>query len=87
MAILSRLHGTGNREDGQSYAQLEFDQISGQLEQDHLLPKSWMSLFSVQSYRKRALIGFMTMFLAQCTGTQIINSKPARTIAIVAHAD
>jgi hypothetical protein len=75
MAVLVRLHQSGDQENNASYAQREFDQIKGQLEIDKLSPTSWASIFSIPSYRKRAIIGFATMFLAQCTATQIINSK------------
>lgn len=75
LAVLLRLHESGNQENHGSYAQHELDQIKGQFEVDKLSPTSWASIFSVPSYRKRAIIGFATMFLAQCTGTQIINSK------------
>jgi hypothetical protein len=75
LAVLLRLHEFGDQENNLSYAQREYDQMERQLEIDKLSPTSWASIFSVPSYRKRAITGFATMFLAQCTGTQIINSK------------
>ena len=87
MAILVRLHGTATEDCGGNYAQSEFDQIKRQLELDNLLPTSWASLFVVPSYRKRAVVGFITMFLGQCTGTQIINSKLNITNGMVADID
>ena len=57
------------------FAENEFVQIKKQLEYERTLPNSWASLYTVPSYRKRAIVGFLTMFCAQCSGTQVINSK------------
>ncbi|KAJ5419999.1 hypothetical protein N7465_002518 [Penicillium sp. CMV-2018d] len=74
LQILGKLHGTGTTEDGSSYGKLEFDSIVAQLAHDQSLPSSWKTIFTTKSYRKRAIIGFLTMFLGQGTGTMIINN-------------
>lgn len=48
--------------------------VKAQYQYDLTMPSSWASIFSVRSYRRRALIGFSCLFLAQCTGTQVINN-------------
>ncbi|KAL4781067.1 sugar transporter family protein [Aspergillus varians] len=52
----------------------EFEQMKNQLELDKAHPSTWKSIFTVLSYRRRMIIGFLTMFSAQCTGTQVINN-------------
>jgi hypothetical protein len=75
LEILGKLHGTGNTDHGTNYAQLEFDQITNQLARDRTLPSAWKDIFMIPSYRKRAIIGFLTMFFGQTTGTMVINSE------------
>ncbi|KAF7548430.1 hypothetical protein G7Z17_g7062 [Cylindrodendrum hubeiense] len=70
--IIKKLHHSADGDD--SFANNEFAQIERQLEYEHSLPSSWSSLFTVPSYRKRAIVGFLTMFCAQCSGTQVINN-------------
>ncbi|GAA6018723.1 hypothetical protein JCM10207_005555 [Rhodosporidiobolus poonsookiae] len=53
-------------------AHAEFDQIKAQYEYDLTQPSSWWSIFKVPSYRKRAIIGFLTTGFAQGTGTLVI---------------
>ncbi|GAA5878866.1 hypothetical protein JCM8547_001494 [Rhodosporidiobolus lusitaniae] len=53
-------------------AQAEFDAIKAQGEYDATQPSSWASIFRVPSYRRRAIIGFLTMAFAQGTGTIVI---------------
>ncbi|KAF3801241.1 High-affinity glucose transporter [Colletotrichum gloeosporioides] len=73
MFILDKLHGNGAPES-HGYVQEEFNAIRNRIEADSCHPTSWASLFKVPSYRKRLLVGFGTMFGAQCTGTQVINN-------------
>ncbi|KAL1625891.1 hypothetical protein SLS56_007130 [Neofusicoccum ribis] len=74
MDILGKLHGRPTTDGEENYAALEFKQIQNQLSLDAALPCSWVSLFTVPSYRRRAVVGFLVMFCAQCTGTQVINN-------------
>ncbi|GME48245.1 hypothetical protein G7Z17_g7062 [Neofusicoccum parvum] len=74
MEILGKLHGRPTTDGEENYAALEFKQIQDQLSLDAVLPCSWASLFTVPSYRRRAVVGFLVMFCAQCTGTQVINN-------------
>ncbi|GAA5893608.1 hypothetical protein JCM6882_007861 [Rhodosporidiobolus microsporus] len=55
-----------------TFAHSEFALMSAQWEQDRLLPSSWFSILTIPSYRKRAIIGFLTCFFGQTTGTLII---------------
>ncbi|GJC92665.1 High-affinity glucose transporter [Colletotrichum higginsianum IMI 349063] len=73
LGILQKLHGDAAPES-EDYVQQEFSTIRDQIEADSAHPTSWASLFKVRSYRKRLLVGFGTMFGAQCTGTQVINN-------------
>lgn len=62
-------------ENGLSYARFEADQIAAQLAYSKSQPSAWKDIFLIPAYRKRAVIGFMTMFFGQATATMIINSK------------
>ncbi|GAA6019156.1 hypothetical protein JCM10207_006563 [Rhodosporidiobolus poonsookiae] len=53
-------------------AHAEFEQIKAQREYDVTQPSSWLSLLVVPSYRKRCIIGFLTMAFAQGTGTIVM---------------
>ncbi|KAH7020461.1 sugar transporter family protein [Ilyonectria destructans] len=68
--ILNKIH-KGADADG-TLADDEFNQIKTQLAFERTLPSSWKSIFAVAHYRRRALIGFFTLFSAQLTGTMII---------------
>lgn len=65
-------HDPSNPEE--TFATAEFTQIEKQLALERSLPSSWWSIFTVPSYRKRAIIGFSTMFCCQATGTLVIAS-------------
>lgn len=56
------------------FAIAEFAGIKAQWEYDRELDSTWLAIFRVKSYRRRAFIGFSALFLAQCTGTQVINN-------------
>ncbi|KAJ9149484.1 Sugar transporter family protein [Pleurostoma richardsiae] len=73
LAVLTKSHHSTS-DDSDTFARNEFGQIEKQLDYERTLPSSWVSLFQVKSYRKRAIVGFFTMFCAQCTGTQVINN-------------
>jgi hypothetical protein len=75
LANLKKIHADKS-DPHASFAHREFDEIVSQIELEKTLPTSWMSILTIPSYRKRALIGFGVMFFAQCTGTQVINSEP-----------
>lgn len=77
--IVLKLHGDEDPTDSSDahrrrFAELEYEEMVAQITADSRLPSSWLSIMQVPSYRKRAIIGFFTMFAAQCTGTQVINS-------------
>ncbi|MCO5590295.1 hypothetical protein L7F22_044264 [Adiantum nelumboides] len=57
-----------------NFAIAEFAGIKAQWEYDRELDSTWLAIFRVKSYRRRAFIGFSALFLAQCTGTQVINN-------------
>ncbi|RAH54477.1 sugar transporter family protein [Aspergillus piperis CBS 112811] len=72
-AVLHRIHKDANDPDN-TFAQEEFNQIQSQLSYEATLPSSWKSIATVPHYRKRAWIGFLTMFAGQFTGTLVINN-------------
>lgn len=74
LAVLRKIHADASDPDGE-FAQLEYNQIRQQITYEKGLPSSWASIFKIPSYRKRLFVGFGCMFFAQCTGTQVINSK------------
>ena len=65
--VLSKLHESHE-------AEIEFAQIKNQLRIDEALPKSWSSLVTKKSYRKRALFALILAFGTQATGILVINS-------------
>ncbi|KAI4869542.1 sugar transporter family protein [Hypoxylon rubiginosum] len=71
LAILKKIHHDPNNAN-EAFATAEFTQIKTQLALEKTLPSSWWSIFTVPSYRKRAIIGFSTMFCCQATGTLVI---------------
>ncbi|KAL4875014.1 general substrate transporter [Aspergillus karnatakaensis] len=71
--VLTRIHREST-DPNNEFAQHEFDQIVSQLALESTLPASWKSLATVPHYRKRAWIGFLTMFAGQFTGTLVINN-------------
>lgn len=73
LAILKKIHHDPNNAN-EAFATAEFTQIKTQLALEKTLPSSWWSIFTVPSYRKRAIIGFSTMFCCQATGTLVIAS-------------
>lgn len=76
LQVLTKIHSDASDPDGE-YARMEHAQIEQQINYERTLPSSWAAIFTIPSYRKRAAIGFACMFLAQCTGTQVINSESA----------
>lgn len=74
LAVLHKIHADAS-DPGGEFAQREYDQIRNQITYEKGLPSSWGSIFTIPSYRKRLFVGFGCMFFAQCTGTQVINSK------------
>jgi sugar porter (SP) family MFS transporter len=71
--VLYRIHRDPKDPDN-TFAHHEYSQIKRQLAFEHSLPSSWTSLFTIAHYRKRAIIGFLTMFAGQMTGTLVINN-------------
>ncbi|KAK5676907.1 hypothetical protein LTS10_010671 [Elasticomyces elasticus] len=72
-AVLVRIHQDVSDVDN-TFATLEFRQIESQLAFEKTLPSSWKSIFTVPQYRKRAWMGFLTLFAGQFTGTLVINN-------------
>lgn len=55
-------------------AKMEFDQITAQLRIDSHLPKSYVSMFTKKSYRKRSLLSIGTTCAIQCSGILVLNN-------------
>lgn len=72
--VLSKLHGKSGGNADDSFAHDEFVQIKTQLDFERTLPSSWKSILTVPHYRKRAIVGFLTMLAGQFTGTLVINN-------------
>jgi hypothetical protein len=71
--VLKRVHhSTNNSSD--AFVEKEFLQIQNQLEYERTLPSSWKSIATVPQYRKRAFLGFGTLFTGQMTGTLVLNN-------------
>lgn len=64
-----------NEADQDKLWQVEFSQMVEQHEHYAEMPSSWRSLFTLPHYRRRALIGFFTMFFVQCSGMLVITSE------------
>ncbi|PWN92433.1 general substrate transporter [Acaromyces ingoldii] len=73
LAVCKKIRRDSSAPDD-GYAIAEFSSMKAQYQYDLTMPSSWASIFSVRSYRRRAFIGFSCLFLAQCTGTQVINN-------------
>lgn len=72
-AVLDRIHRDLKNAES-TLAHDEFIQIQAQLEIENLLPSSWISIIKIAHYRKRAIIGFLTLLAGQLTGTLVINN-------------
>ncbi|KAL5334412.1 general substrate transporter [Aspergillus crustosus] len=72
-SVLLRIHRDPSDPENR-FAQEEFHQIQSQLAFEATLPSSWTSIATVPHYRKRAWIGFLTLFAGQFTGTLVINN-------------
>ena len=53
----------------------EFDLLYGQIKHERSEEHTFADLFKKKSMRKRCIIGFLTLFGCQATGTLVINSK------------
>ncbi|KAF7556894.1 hypothetical protein G7046_g6180 [Stylonectria norvegica] len=71
LAVLKKIHHDPNNAE-ETFATSKFAQIKTQLTLEKSLPSSWRSIATIPSYRKRAIIGFFTMFCCQATGTLVI---------------
>lgn len=58
-----------------SELQAEFDFMKEQIKLEQQNPTSFKDMFVQPGLRKRCIIGWLTMFGAQGTGTLVINSK------------
>ncbi|KAL4800104.1 general substrate transporter [Aspergillus venezuelensis] len=65
----------------------EFNQICAQLEAERSLTSSWSSLLTVPHYRRRTLIGFITLLAGQLTGTSVINNYGPTLYKILGYND
>ena len=72
-AVLDKIHHDAKNAES-TLAHDEFLQIQAQLEIETLLPSSWISIFKIAHYRKRAIIGFLTLLSGQLTGSLVINN-------------
>jgi MFS family permease len=68
--IMSKLHSDAIDEN-QVYVKEEFFQMKTQLEFERTLDSSWRRLFTKPSYRKRAAMACLVIFLAQSTGVLV----------------
>jgi hypothetical protein len=71
--VLKRVHHSAN-DSSDTFAEKEFLQIQNQLGYERTLPSSWKSIATVPQYRKRAFLGFGTLFTGQMTGTLVLNN-------------
>ena len=60
----------------------EFDLLYGQIKHERLEEHTLGDLFKKPSMRKRCIIGFLTLFGCQATGTLVINSKYLRKLGV-----
>ncbi|KAL4959219.1 uncharacterized protein BDV14DRAFT_193949 [Aspergillus stella-maris] len=65
----------------------EFNLICTQLEAERGLTSSWSSLLTVPYYRRRTLIGFITLLAGQLTGTSVINNYGPTLYKSLGHND
>ncbi len=66
--VLAKLHDKDE-------AEIEFVQIKSQLRVDASLPRSWSSMVTKKSYRKRVVFAVVLAFGTQATGILVINSR------------
>lgn len=71
-AALIKLHATPSDPTG-DLAKKEFYQIRKQIELDNTLGSSWGDIWRKPSYRKRAILAFLTMCITQSSGALVIN--------------
>ena len=67
----------------ESMVQAEFNVLHQQLLHEKENAVSYADLFRLPHYRKRCIVGFLTMFGAQGTATLVINSKSYRDRSIL----
>jgi hypothetical protein len=71
--VLLKLHRDPNDSED-LLAKAELTQMQKQLELERHQATGWKALLTIPSNRKRVFIGLITMFGAQCSGTQVINN-------------
>lgn len=75
LATLEKLHYRSD-DPSNTFAKEEFYQIRMQieLERESGMSRSWTTLFTTPSYRKRLMLGFGTQLIAQSTGCLVVNN-------------
>lgn len=61
--------------DGANEAQDQFNLMHAQIVHERNNAKSFVDLFTHPTLRYRCMVGFLTLFAGQATGTQVINSR------------
>jgi hypothetical protein len=72
--IVKRLHANPN-DASDEFAEIEFRQMSKQIELDRTYKTSYYEIFTRPSYRKRALITMFMTYSLMSSGVLVINSK------------
>ncbi|KAH7168211.1 hypothetical protein DER46DRAFT_500456 [Fusarium sp. MPI-SDFR-AT-0072] len=74
LAVLKRLHASAQDSEFQ-FARKEFNDMQQQIGIEKNAGRdSYLDLLTKRSMLKRVVVGFLTMFGAQCTGTLVINN-------------
>jgi MFS family permease len=73
LAICCKLQYEKANPDSELYLR-EHAQTVEQFELDKEAPLTWMSLVTVPHYRRRCIIGHLTMFFVQCSGNLVITN-------------